>query len=126
MISKRVTTWFTAISTILVLWGIVFAFVGLGILPVEKRVLVAWESALYGAIMMGWGLTLLLVGRIALRSNDLELMRALLAGITVWLAVEGLLSARFGVWFNVGVDCGVFLLFGIPLVTSIRSAKKRG
>jgi hypothetical protein len=110
----------------MMLWGIVFAFLGLGILPIEKRVLVAWESALYGAIMIGWSLTLLLVGRIALQRSDPELTKALLAGITVWLAVEGLLSARFGVWFNVGVDCAVFLLFGIPLVTSIRSANKRG
>jgi hypothetical protein len=46
-------TWFTVVSTILVLWGFVFAFSGLGILPVERRVLLAWESATYGAIMMG-------------------------------------------------------------------------
>jgi hypothetical protein len=108
----------------MVLWGIVFAFFGLSILPVEQRVLVGWESALYGAIMMGWGLTLLLVGRIALRRNDLELTWALLTGVTIWLIVEGLFSAHFGVWFNVGVDCAVFLLFGIPLVISIRSSSK--
>jgi hypothetical protein len=58
VISKRVTVWFTAISTVLVLWGVVFAFFGLGFLPVKRQALVAWESALYGAIMMGWGLTL--------------------------------------------------------------------
>lgn len=124
--SKRVIAWFSAISTILVLWGFVFAFFGLEILPVNRKALVGWESALYGAIMMGWGLTLVLVGRIALRRNDPELMRALLTGITIWLIVEGLFSAHFGVWFNVGVDCSVFLLFSIPLVIGIRSAAIRG
>jgi len=46
-------------SIILILWGIYFAFWGfgnfvdIGILPAAN--LLAWESGLYGAIMMGWG-----------------------------------------------------------------------
>jgi hypothetical protein len=38
--------------------------------------------------------------------------------------MEALFSARFGVWFNVGVDAGVFLLFSVPLIASYRSATK--
>jgi hypothetical protein len=34
----------------------------------------------------------------------------------VWLAVEAAASAWFGVWFNVGVDAGVLILFAIPLL----------
>lgn len=126
MRSMRMLTWFTVVSAILVLWGIVFTVVGLGVLPVERRVLLAWESAIYGAIMMGWSITLLLVGRIALQRDDRELTRGLLIGIAVWLVVEGLSSARFGVWFNVGVDVGVFLLFSVPLIVSMRSGNKGG
>jgi hypothetical protein len=108
--------WFTTISTILILWGIVFAFIGLKILPLrDPAVLIPWESALYGAIMMGWGLTLLWIGRIAFRRNDRELKRALLFGIALWLLVEGCFSAYLHVWFNVGVDAVVLVLFGIPL-----------
>ncbi|HMB45179.1 MAG TPA: hypothetical protein VKL21_05105 [Candidatus Methanoperedens sp.] len=56
MSTKQMTIWFSTISIILVLWGIVFAFFGLDILPVKNRdILLPWESALYGAIMMGWG-----------------------------------------------------------------------
>ena len=56
MSTQHLTLWFSVVSTILVLWGIVFAFFGLGILPVHnKDVLLAWESAIYGAIMIGWG-----------------------------------------------------------------------
>lgn len=108
----------------MVLWGVAFAFFGLGILPVDRRVLLSWESAIYGAIMMGWGTTLFLVGRTVLRRNDRELTRALLLGIVVWLLVEAVLSARLGVWFNVGVDAGVLALFSLPLVANMRAARK--
>jgi len=118
--SKVAMTWFCGISAILVLAGIVFAFFGLGILPVNRNVLLPWESAIYGAIMMGWGTTLFLVGRIAFRRNDVELMVALLCGLALWLAVEALISAYLGVFFNIGVDIAVFALFGTPLIMGIR------
>lgn len=69
--------------------------------------------------MMGWGITLFLVGRLALERNDPDLMKALLYGLTVWLVVEALFSAYLGVWFNVVVDFGVLALFSIPFITSI-------
>ncbi|MGB9143086.1 MAG: hypothetical protein WCB71_12905 [Aestuariivirga sp.] len=120
MNTKQLTIWFSTVSTILVLWGIVFAFFGLAILPVKNRdVLLPWESALYGAIMMGWGVTLLMTGRIAFRRNDPELMKSLLCGITLWLIVEGLFSAYLGVWFNVGVDIAVLILFSFPLIKAL-------
>lgn len=112
--------WFTIISIILILFGILYAFWGLGILPVQKNVLLQWESALYGAIMMGWGTTLFFAGRLAFQKKDSALMKALLYGIAVWLIVEALFSAYLGVWFNVGVDIGVLALFSIPLIRSIR------
>lgn len=116
MTTRTRAIWFATISSILILWGIVFAFLGLKILPVRSpAVLIPWESALYGAIMIGWGLTLLLVGRAAFRTNSHEIKRALLFGITVWLCVEGGFSAYLHVWFNVGVDAAVLALFGIPL-----------
>ena len=117
---KRMVAWFSTVSIILVLFGILYAFGGLGILPVDRDVLLQWESALYGAIMMGWGITLFFAGRLAFQRNDSDLMRALLYGLTVWLIVEALFSAYLGVWFNVGVDIGVLALFGIPLMKSIR------
>jgi hypothetical protein len=71
------------------------------------------------AIMMGWGTTLL-VGAIACR-NDAALLRALLAGLAVWLIVEALFSAYLHVWFNVGVDVAVLALFSFPLLRALRS-----
>ena len=107
--------WFLIVAAILVLFGILFVFFGLKVLPVPREVLLPWESSLYGAIMMGWGATLLLTGKIAFRRDDTELKRALLAGLALWLVVEAAASAWFGVWFNVGVDGMVLMLFSFPL-----------
>lgn len=122
MNTKQMKIWFSTISTILIFWGIVFAFFGLDILPVRNMdILLPWESALYGAIMMGWGVTLLMVGRIAFSRNDTELMKAMLYGIVLWLIVEGLFSAYLNVWFNVGVDIAVLVLFSFPIIKVLRS-----
>jgi hypothetical protein len=121
MNSKQARLWLSAVCAILVGWGVVFAFFGLGVLPVDKEVLLPWESSLYGAIMIGWGTTLLFVGTMALRRHDAELLKCLLLGIAVWLTIEALFSARFGVWFNVGVDVVVLLLLSAPLIWGIRS-----
>ena len=125
MSSKRLL-WFSVVSVILMLWGVVFAFFGLGILPVDRAVLLSWESAIYGAIMIGWGTTLLLVGRIALRRNDVALTKSILLGIAVWLLVEAAFSVRFRVWFNVAVDFGVLVLFAGPLMASMRATRETG
>ena len=119
MSPKQSVIWFSIVSTILVLAGIVFAFFGLAILPVSRETLLPWESAIYGAIMMGWGTTLFYAGRLASRRSDPDLMKALLYGLIVWLAVEAVFSAYFRVWFNVGVDIAVLTLFGIPLIKGI-------
>ena len=85
--------------------------------------LLPWESALYGAIMLGWGVTLLLVGKVAFSRDDRDLKRALLVGLAVWLAAEAAASAWFGVWFNVGVDVAVLFLFGVPLLSTAKRAE---
>ena len=121
---KQLLTWFSVVSTILVLFGIVYAFFSLAILPVDRETLLPWEGAIYGALMMGWGTTLLCVGRLAFRRNDPGLMKALLCGLVVWLVAEAALSAYFKVWFNVGVDIAVLALFSAPLLKGIEHIKR--
>jgi len=121
---KQLLLWFGSVSTILVIVGVVFAFFGLKILPVDREILLPWESAIYGAIMMGWGTTLLLVGRIAFRRSDPELIKALICGLIIWLVVEAAFSVYFKVWFNVGVDIAVLALFSAPLLKAVAHIKK--
>lgn len=120
MSKKRLSLWFRIVTIILIGFGLLYVFFGLKIFSdnakiIPHDVLLNWESALYGAIMLGWGVTLLLVGKIAFKRDDHELKRALIAGLSAWLLVEAAASAWFGVWFNVGVDAAVFLLFAVPL-----------
>ena len=108
--------WFSVISIILVLVGLIFSVFGLDILPViNQQVLVPWVSSIYGAVLIGWGITLLLVGRYALSKKDYTLLEYLLYGLFLWLAIEALFSFYLGVYFNVGVDIAVFFLFAVPL-----------
>ncbi len=65
--------------------------------------------------MVGWGVTLLFVGRYAFQRKDGGLKKALLGGLAAWIGLEALASAWFGVWFNVGVDVAVLALFAVPL-----------
>ncbi len=52
-------------------------------------------------------------------------MKAMLYGIFLWLIVEGLFSAYLGVWFNVGVDIVVLVLFSFPIIKVLRSPKEK-
>jgi hypothetical protein len=119
------TVWFRVVTIILILFGLLYVFFGLRIFSdtlalIPRDVLLPWESALYGAIMVGWGVTLLSVSRLAFRRDSRELKIALLAGLAVWLCLEAAASAWFHVWFNVGVDVAVLVLLGAPLLRSIR------
>jgi hypothetical protein len=114
-------TLLSAMAIILILWGIYFAFWGfgifvdMGILPAEN--LVAWESGLYGAIMMGWGLTLFFVGRIAFERDDQQQLRVLHWGVMLWLLVEAYFSWTLQVFFNVAVDVVLMILFSFVILT---------
>lgn len=70
--------------------------------------------------MIGWRVTLFLVGRITFHRKDNELIKALLFGLFAWLIVEALFSAILGVWFNVGVDIAVLSLFSFPLIKALK------
>ena len=121
MTKQHLALWFKAVTIILIGFGLLYFFFGLKIFSndtkiIPHNVLLNWESALYGAIMTGWGVTLLLVGRVAYRQNNKELKRALLIGLVTWLMLEAAASVWFGVWFNVGVDIAVAGLFAVPLL----------
>jgi hypothetical protein len=121
MTKQQLALWFRVVTIILIGFGLLYFFFGLKIFSnnapvIPRNVLLDWESALYGAIMLGWGVTLFLLGRIAFKRDDKELKRILFVGLAVWLAFEAAASAWLGVWFNVGVDFAVAALFAVPLL----------
>lgn len=124
MEEKQSASWFRLFSSILIFWGIFFAFFGLGLSPVKVQLLMTWQSVLYGSIMTGWGVTLFFVGRIAFKRNDVELMKAMLYGLFSWLLTEAFFSLYLGVWKNVLLDSIVLVVVGLPLVINIRVMDK--
>jgi hypothetical protein len=115
---------FSLLSLILVAWGIYFAiwgfgfFAEVGILPAES--LVSWESAIYGSMMIGWGVTLFILGRLAIQKKDAEILKAILLGLSIWLVLEAIFSYMLKVWFNIGVALAVLALFALVLSRAIK------
>ena len=120
MNQKNFVIWFSILGIIGTLFGIVYAFVGLGILPVQRDVLIPWGNGVYGATLIGFSVTIFFAGRHAFSKNDPGLMKALLFGTFAWLITEALFSLYYGVYFNVGVDVILMLFFGFPLIKMIR------
>jgi hypothetical protein len=120
MNKDRYKIWFSVVSVILILFGFLYCFAGLKILPVDRNVLLDWESAIYGSIMIGWGTTLFFIGRLAFSRPDKELLKILLYGIVLWLIFEAVFSFYLGVYFNVGVDIAVAILFSFPIIKTLQ------
>ena len=120
MRQKHAILWFSAAGVIGALFGIVYAFFGLAILPVSKDVLGPWSNGVYGATLIGLSVTMFFVGRHAFRENDTALMKALLYGVCAWLTVEAIFSLYYRVFFNVGVDVALLVLLGVPLARGAR------
>jgi hypothetical protein len=126
MDNKTLILWFSVVSTIGVLWGIVFSSFGLGILPIVSPQLFApWSNGVYGATLIGLSATFFFVGRHAFHNNDAKLMKALLKGIFVWLIIEGAFSLYYSVYLNAGVDIAVLFLLSFPLIKGIRTLENK-
>ena len=109
--------WFSIMSIILIIVGLIFSVFGLNILPVvNQNVLLQWTSSIYGAVLVGWGISLFFIGRYAMQNKNFDLLRFILYGLFAWLFLEAVFSLYYEVYFNVGVDIVVFLLFVIPLL----------
>lgn len=112
--------WFRTISVILVIVGLIFSVFGLNILPVvNKQVVVHWVSSIYGAVLVGWGITLFLIGSYAYNTKNYKLLEYLLYGLFSWLLIEAIFSLYLGVYFNVGVDIAVCILFSFPIIFTL-------
>jgi hypothetical protein len=122
---KTLKLWLSIFSIVGVLWGVVFAFFGLGVLPpFNTDVLIPWGNGLYGAVFIGFFVTVFFTGRHAFEKQDADLMRMLLYGIFTWLAIEALFSIYYHVLLNAGVDLVLAGILGFPLIRGIRDKNR--
>lgn len=125
--AKLLLIWFSIVSAILIIAGAVFSIFGFTFFPTRilpREALLPWISGIYGSVLIGWGITLLLVGNAAFRMQNSSLMIALSIGIGLWLAIEAIVSMITGVWFNAGVDVAVGFLLLTPLILSARKLNR--
>lgn len=123
---RTLMIWYSIVSCLLIIAGLIFSFFGFTVFPsiiLPEKVLLPWESAIYGSVLIGWGATLFFLGRFAFRRKGIELMKLLILGIAIWLITEALFSAYYVVFFNVGVDVAVLIILCLPLIKSIRKIK---
>lgn len=130
MSQKLSIYWVSAAGLIGILFGIFYAFFGLGGFPaygalVSENVLAPWSNGLYGSTFIGFSVLLFFVGRHAFKRNDKELMKLLLFGMYAWLIVEAAFSIYYGVYFNVGVDILLAVVLGYPLIKGIQFSGKK-
>lgn len=120
---------FVLLCGVLAAAGLVFTLFGFGFFPeriLPREALLPWVSSIYGSLMLGWSLTLFGVGRLAFKRRDPALLRILMGGLGLWLLVEALASLATGVYFNIGVDLAVALLFALPLLGGAAAIEREG
>jgi len=75
-----------------------------------------WYTGLVGAIMMGWGISMLYVVNHPLRKREQWAWRSIFYPVMVWYIIDSGISAYFGVIFNVVINTILFLQIMAPLL----------
>jgi len=75
-----------------------------------------WYTGLVGALMMGWGISMLYVVSHPLRKREQWAWRSIFYPVVVWYIIDSGISAYFGVIFNVVINTILFLQIMAPLL----------
>ncbi len=123
---ERLRRWVGICAAAVVVAGAGVAFLDLTTLPVKGSSVLPWVTAMLGATMMGWGVTVFFVARYALRVHSGHLVKATLLGIATWFVVDTAFSAFLGVYFNCAINVIVLAALGYPLLSALRRLELRG
>ncbi len=121
----KLRVWVNLATVAVIVAGAALTLVDLEQLPVPGGTALPWATAMLGATMMGWGVTVLLVAQQALQNGNAPLLRAILLGIGVWFVVDTGFSAWLGVYFNCLVNVLVLAGLGYPLLSALRHIERR-
>lgn len=85
----------------------------------SARQLRAWMTAVTGAVMAGWGLTLTILVANAFQTRQAWVWWAVAAGLAVWFALDTGRSIYHRVYANVALNTVLLVLAAIPLMGTI-------
>jgi hypothetical protein len=83
--------------------------------PEPARWYVTLVHGVLGAVMVGWGVALLMALRGPSARASHEAWQLVLVSALCWFVPDTLFSASIGAWPNVALNCGFALLFGAGL-----------
>ena len=82
--------------------------------PVEQ--LKKWMLGISGAVMVGWGLSMLYVVSHPFKRKEQWAWRCIFYPVLVWYLLDSSISAYFGVGFNILINSILFLQIVAPLL----------
>ncbi len=86
---------------------------------------VSLVHAVLGAVMVGWGVALLLIVWGPLRRRSHEAWWTVSLSLAAWLIPDTAFSLWFGFWQNAVLNAVVAVLFGVPLAATYRVCDRR-
>lgn len=129
--------WLTVVSCGVALFGLVMVLspdltaraFGL-LLYADSQHIVAFDAAVttyisllhgvLGAVMLGWGMALLLLVRGPFRRGSRDGWNIIAVSALAWFVPDTVLSLWMGFWQNAVLNVAIVLLLGIPLAVSMR------
>jgi hypothetical protein len=75
-----------------------------------------WLIAVSGAVMLGWGCSMLFIVEKALRYSEKWAWRSMFYPIIIWYVLDSLVSMYFGAIFNAVINSIIFLQLLAPLL----------
>jgi len=74
-----------------------------------------------GAVMVGWGITLLFAALGPFRRGSREGWRIIAVSLAVWFVLDTAFSLWSGFWQNAVLNLGLAILFAVPLAATYRA-----
>lgn len=93
-------------------------FTGFG---AEAEAYVTFTHGVVGAVMAGWGVSLMAVLYGPFRNGNRDGWIAIASSVTVWFILDTTLSLVHGFWQNALLNLAILQLYAIPLAATRRS-----
>jgi hypothetical protein len=88
-------------------------------LPTPMSSHLRFANGLMGAVVIGWGTTVLILVRHSVRverSMATIIWRSLMSGLSIWFVADSTISLLNGFWPNAIINLVFFILFVIPVL----------